>query len=203
MTQPFAPTAVMPGWYRDPLNPRLVRYWDSTGWTYWTHELDTSSVPSPADPPGQEPEAEPELRADIAAAAARLGKLGTLGAGKELRHLESHLHPGEEVVEIGVGQALDGSGKVTGGIGVLACTNQRAIFLFVGLLNKTLQEAAWQHVTALGCDPRGRDIHLFEGRITKRSTPTIHVRISDKTAAATLLRAGQQQLDQPRLDTPR
>lgn len=200
MTHPFPTTTFGSGWYLDPLNPRLVRYWDITGWTYWTHEPGSSSTPSPTAAPTPQADTEPQLRADIAAAAARLGKIGALGAGKELRHLESHLHPGEDVIEIGVGHAPDAAGKVTGGIGVLACTNQRAIFLFVGLLNQVIHQAAWQHVTAIGCDPHGRDVHVFEGRITKRSRPTIHVRINDRTAAAALVQQGLRQMTQPRFD---
>ena len=70
-----------------------------------------------------------QYREDIAAAVARMGS--KIGAGRELRDLESELHADERVIALVAGR--HGAGN-----GVLALTGTRVLFLFEGLVRRTV-----------------------------------------------------------------
>ena len=49
--KPVSEPTVFPGWYKNPVNPDEMRYWDGTQWTDQTHPLqNTSSLSALPDP---------------------------------------------------------------------------------------------------------------------------------------------------------
>ncbi|PND49816.1 MULTISPECIES: DUF2510 domain-containing protein [Rhodococcus] len=81
-----------------------------------------------------------ELRPDIQAAKDRL--TATVGAGRELKNLESHLWEGERVDMLCVGQY----GK---GQGLLALTDRRLMFVFHGILGQTTEDFPLDKISSI------------------------------------------------------
>lgn len=72
-----------------------------------------------------------ELRPDIAEAASKMAS--KVGAKRELRKLPDHLWEGEIVERIS-------SGTYGGGMGIIALTNQRLLFVKDGMMSKTTED---------------------------------------------------------------
>jgi hypothetical protein len=112
----------------DPLDDALVGYWDGRRWTFHT-AVRRTVVPVEARPRDQAPPAVPALRPDVAQALERV-RGALVGSMKEVNLLGGYLGPEERVLALTSAQGE--------GLGVLACTNQRLLFLFVGLVRKQL-----------------------------------------------------------------
>lgn len=82
------------------------------------------------------------LRADIEAARSNIFTPFTIGAMREIKRLESHLHTGETVSYICPGEY--GNAK-----GILAVTNERVMFIREGLISKVNQDFPYRHITSI------------------------------------------------------
>jgi len=80
------------------------------------------------------------LRTDIQAAKERAGVMA--GAGRELRKLESHLWEGETVHSVG-------SGTYGSGIGLLALTDRRLLFLKDGMMSQTSEDFPFDKISSI------------------------------------------------------
>ena len=213
---PWEPPATPPpaAWYPDPLNQQLRRYFDGTRWTYWTadptRQPDQSAAASsaPVDGPFDSPAVgligdpvpvgagpagaggQGALREDIANARAEAQAL--VGAGKEIRLLEQYLRPEERVVAL---SAAQGSG-----MGVLACTNQRLPFVFVGIVNRQFFEIDWNQARNVVYDVRTKVFAVYTGKVTKRAVPAFSVRVPARPDAERISRAAVAASAAPRLD---
>ena len=147
-----APPARPAAWLPDPLDNALVGYWDGHRWTFHT-AVRRTVVPVEARPRDQAPPAVPALRPDVAQALERV-RGALMGSMKEVNLLGGYLGPEERVLALTSAQGE--------GLGVLACTNQRLLFLFVGLFRKQLLQVNWNQ--AKGVVMTGR-------RGSSRSTP--------------------------------
>ncbi len=205
---PWDPPANPPpaAWYPDPLNQQLRRYFDGTRWTYWTadptrHPAQSAGAgPAPVDGPVEAPApvgagpagagGQGALREDIAKARAEAQAL--VGAGKEIRLLEQYLRPEERVVAL---SAAQGSG-----MGVLACTNQRLLFVFVGIVNRQFFEIDWNQARNVVYDVRTKVFAVYTGKVTKRAVPAFSVRVPARTDAERISQAAVAASAAPRLD---
>ena len=169
LAPPHGDAAVPPplaaGWYPGPLDMRLRRYFDGDRWTFWTArpttpDIGTSSISSsiaipaavaPPAGPSPTPVQQPGLRPDIAAAK-KQAKL-TLGAEKEVRLLEALLRNEETV--------LAHCGATGDGVGVLACTNQRLLFYFSGLVCHHFLEVDWNAARHVVYDQRSKRLMVY------------------------------------------
>lgn len=86
--------------------------------------------------------AKPEMRPDIAAAAAAM-KGAKIGSNREIRKLEEYLAPGESVRRIAAGHYANGQG-------LLALTDRRLFFLKDGIISKTSEDFPFGRVTSVG-----------------------------------------------------
>lgn len=86
--------------------------------------------------------AKPDLRPDIAAAAAAM-KGAKIGSNREIRNLVGYLNPGETVHRIAAGRYADGQG-------LLALTDQRLFFLKDGVMSKTSEDFPFSRVSSVG-----------------------------------------------------
>jgi hypothetical protein len=82
-----------------------------------------------------------ELRPDIAAAKAKL-KAGTFGSGRELKKLPGYLEDGETVAAIT-------SGTYASGIGLLALTDRRLLFIRDGVFSNALQDFRFDRISSV------------------------------------------------------
>lgn len=183
-----SPTARLPNWYVDPLDSELLRYHDGVRWTFWT----ASIGPRYETPQAVLPEAEPELRRDIAAAVSQARNL--LGAMKEIRRLESQLWDGEDVVALTAARGFAGTG-------VLACTTQRVIFTFDGLLSKEFQVASLPQIHVVELLRADRTFRVFTSRRTKRARPAFEVKVQSFKEGERVALAINEHANAPRLDT--
>jgi hypothetical protein len=205
------PTAAIPpplaaGWYADPLDTRLRRYFDGTRWTFWTAHPSpadttpasgtsssaaaapaaaTPSIPKPPPTPSQQ-----GLRPDIAAAK-KQAKL-TLGAEKEIRLLETRLQTEETVLAL--------CGATGEGMGVLACTNRRLLFFFSGLIRNQFLEVDWNAARHVIYDERSKRFMVYTVKLTKRAVPAMTVTIANRDDAVRVARAAEAASAAPRLD---
>jgi hypothetical protein len=184
------PAAREPGWYPDPLDRQLLRYWDTAGWTFWTAEVPPTATSAPEGASVPAPQRAAGLRDDIAAAQNAASNL--LGAGKEIRLLERHLRPEERVVAL--------TSALSGGWGVLACTNHRMLFLFSGLLTERFVEVDWNQAREISYDVSTKLFEVYTVRRTKRAMPALSVTVADKNDAIRVAEAARQASSAPRLD---
>jgi hypothetical protein len=193
-TQTTRATPPLPaGWYPDPLDRNLHRYYDGSRWTFLTVDPRLESAPAEIAEPGQDDSGQripSNLREDIAAAKAEARTL--IGAEKEIRLLEKHLHSEERVVAI--------AGARGNGIGVLACTNQRLIFLFAGLLNHQFLEVNWNHARQVSYNLTNKQFAVYTGKVTKRSLPALAVTVPHRDDAVRIARAAEAASAAPRLE---
>ena len=155
--QPARPAA----WLPDPLDNALVRYWDGHRWTFHT-PVRRTVVPVEVRPLDQAP-AVPALRPDVAQALERV-RGALVGSMKEVNLLGGYLGPEERVLALTSAQGE--------GLGVLACTNQRLLFLFA----------------------------VYTTKPTKRATPAMAVRVGNPADAQAVVQAAQAASAAPRLD---
>ncbi|GAA3864857.1 hypothetical protein GCM10022243_33890 [Saccharothrix violaceirubra] len=182
MTRPAA-------WLPDPLDDTLVRYWDGQGWTFYTAVREQPARPQPAAQPVAPPQ--PAPRADIARAVDEAR--GTLiGAMKEIGLLAEYLRPEERVVALAAAQ---GEGR-----GVLTCTNQRLLFVFVGMLRRQVLEVGWNQADSVGYDPRTGIFAVYRGKVTRRSVPVFAVTVPNRADVERLYAAARASSAVPRLE---
>jgi hypothetical protein len=106
---------------------------------------------------------------------------------KEVNLLGSYLGPEEQVLAL--------TGAQGEGMGVLACTNHRVLFLFVGIVRRQFLQVSWNQAKAV--------IYTQSTKVfaaTKRAIPAMAVRVGDLTDAQALARAAQVASAAPRLD---
>lgn len=190
---PLPPAPPRPaGWLPDPLDDSLLRYWDGHRWTFHTAfrpppapvAAQFQQPPPPAAPP-------PTLRPDIAAALQRV-RGGLTGSMKEIHQLGNHLHPEEHVLAL--------TGAQGDGLGVLACTNQRLLFLFAGLIRHQFLQVNWNQTKAIVYNQTTKTFAVYTTKPTKRATPAMAIRVPNLTDAQTVAHAAQTAAAAPRLD---
>ena len=184
--QPARPAA----WLPDPLDNALVGYWDGHRWTFHT-AVRRTVVPVEARPRDQAPPAVPALRPDVAQALERV-RGALVESMKEVNLLGGYLGPEERVLALTSAQGE--------GLGVLACTNQRLLFLFVGLVRKQLLQVNWNQTKGVVYDRSTRVFAVYTTKPTKRATPAMAVRVGNLADAQAVVQAAQAASAAPRLD---
>jgi len=174
------------GWLRDPLDEALNRYWNGYRWTFHT-AVRQVAVAAPAPPP----QPAPALRPDVARALERVRGL-LMGSMKEVNLLAGHLGPEERVLAI--------SGASGEGQGVLACTNQRLLFLFVGLVRKQFLEVSWNQAKHVVYNQSTKRFAVYTTRPTLRAVPALAVTVANLSDAEAVAHAAQAAAAAPRLD---
>lgn len=107
--------------------------WDGQRWWRWNGQQWAAAQSEPES-------AKTYGRADVDSAAARMG--WKLGAKRELRKLAEHLSVGETLTHVA-------SGNYGGGVGVLALTDRRLVFLRDGWVRKTVEDFPLTAVTSV------------------------------------------------------
>jgi hypothetical protein len=191
MTQPPITPVRPPGWFTDPLDDLLLRYWDGRRWTFHTAELPAREPVAPQVAPVKPAEAAPALRPDIAHAVSRVSGL-LVGSMKEVNLLAGHLRPEERVLAL--------TGAQGEGFGVLACTSQRLLFLFVGIVRKQVLEVDWNQAKAAIYNRSTKVLAVYTTRPTKRAVPAMAVRVNNAADAHAIVDAAEAASAAPRLD---
>jgi hypothetical protein len=179
-------------WLPDPLDDALLRYWDDYRWTF--HTVRPSAVPAAVSPPDQSvapPATLPARRPDIAAALER-ARGALVGSMKEVNLLESYLQTEERVLAL--------TGAQGEGLGVLACTNRRLIFLFVGLVRKQFLQVNWNEAKHVLYNRPTKTFAVYTTKPTKRAIPAIAVRVNNVADAKMIASTAQATSAAPRLD---
>ncbi|MFD4668241.1 DUF2510 domain-containing protein [Lentzea sp. NPDC058450] len=190
MTYPPVPApARLAAWLPDPLDDALVRYWDGQRWTFHTAVRQIAPVAAQPSPAVQPPQ--PALRPDVAAAVDRVRGL-LVGSMKEINLLGDHLSSEERVLAL--------TGAAGEGQGVLVCTNQRLLFLFVGLIRKQFLHVGWNQAKAVVYDRASRMFSVYVTKPTKRAVPAFSVRVANLGDAQMVVQAAQSASTAPRLD---
>ncbi|MDT7729645.1 MAG: hypothetical protein QOI21_6221 [Actinomycetota bacterium] len=147
---PAAAPLVRPAaWLPDPLDDALVRHWDGHRWTFHT-AVRRTAVPVEVWPHAQAPPpAVAVLRPDVAQALERV-RGAIVGSIKEVNLLGGYLGAEERVVAL--------TGAHGEGLGVLACTNQRLLFLYVGLVRKQFLQVNWNEAKGVVYDRSTRGL---------------------------------------------
>jgi hypothetical protein len=191
VTQPPIAPVRPPGWFTDPLDELLLRFWDGRRWTFHTTEL---PVPAPvaAQAARAKPAAAvPALRPDIAHAVDRVSGL-LVGSMKEVNLLAGYLRPEERVLAL--------TGAQGEGFGVLACTSQRLLFLFVGIVREQVLEVDWNQAKAAIYNRSTKFLAVYTTRPTKRAVPAMAVRVSNAADAHAIVDTAEAASAAPRLD---
>ncbi|GAA2826079.1 DUF2510 domain-containing protein [Crossiella cryophila] len=188
MNQPL--TTRPAAWLPDPLDEGLIRYWDGGRWTFHT-AVRPVAAPAAPRPPEPAPRQAPALRPDVAAALERV-RGALVGSMKEVNLLGEHLRREERVLAL--------TGAHGEGHGVLACTNQRLLFLFVGLVRRQFAEVNWNQAKAVVYDRASRTFAVYTTRPTKRAVPAIAVRVANLADAQAVAHAAESASAAPRLD---
>ncbi|SHG97067.1 DUF2510 domain-containing protein [Streptoalloteichus hindustanus] len=190
---PVAPAGRPAAWLPDPLDDGLLRYWDGYRWTF--HTAVRPSVPAVETHAPQHHAAPPApgtaLRPDIATALNRVRGL-LVGSMREINLLEGYLQPEEQVLAL--------TGAQGDGTGVLVCTNQRLLFLFVGLLRKQFLRVDWNQAKAVIYDQATRTFAVYTTKPTRRAVPALAVRVGNIGDAQAVVQAAQAAAAAPRLD---
>jgi Protein of unknown function (DUF2510) len=185
------PSARPAAWLPDPLDDALIRYWDGYHWTFHTAVNRTVTPVETTAPAEAPPPAVPTLRPDVAEALQRV-RGGLVGSMKEVNLLGSYLGAEERVLAL--------TGAQGEGFGVLACTNHRLLFLFVGLVRRQFLQVSWNQAKAITYDRSTKFFAVYTTRPTKRAVPAISVRVSNLTDAQAVTHAAQAAAAAPRLD---
>jgi hypothetical protein len=183
-----------PGWFTDPLDELVLRYWDGRRWTFHTAERRVSAAPAaaPTPLPSTPPlPAAPALRPDIAHAVGRVSGV-LVGSMKEVNLLAGYLRPEERVLAL--------TGAQGEGFGVLACTSQRLLFLFVGIVRKQVLEVDWNQAKAAVYNRSTKFLAVYTTKPTKRAVPAMAVRVSNAADAHAIVDAAEAASAAPRLD---
>ncbi|MFC3452525.1 DUF2510 domain-containing protein [Amycolatopsis speibonae] len=188
-TFPQAPSRP-PSWLPDPLDDSLLRYWDGHRWTFYTAACPVAT-PSAPEPVRQAPRPAPAVRPDIAAALRNVrGMLA--GSMKEVNLLPGYLRPEEQLLAL--------TGAQGEGLGVLACTNRRLLFLFVGVLRRQFLEVDWNQTKHIFYSPATKTFSVYTTKYTKRAVPAFTVRVNNLDDANSIAHAAQSASAAPRLD---
>ncbi len=187
---PRGPVSRPPAWLTDPLDEALLRYWDGARWTFHTAER-PSVAPEPTPAERESAVAQHTLRPDVRAALERV-RGGLLGSKKEIELLGKYLKPEERVLAL--------TGATGNGVGVLACTDRRLLFLFVGLLDRQFLDVNWNETRAITYDQSTRFFAVYTTKPTRRAVPAMKVRVYDLKDAETVAYAAQEAAAAPRLD---
>lgn len=193
-SRPAGPLVRPPGWLPDPLDDALARYWDGRHWTFRT-AVRRAAAPAPAQVRPTEqlspPPVTPALRPDVARALERV-RGAPVGSMKEVNLLGGYLGPEEQILAL--------TGAQGEGMGVLACTNHRVLFLFVGILRKQFLQVNWNQAKAVIYTQSTKVFAVYTTKPTKRATPAMVVRVANLTDAQALAQAAQVASTAPRLD---
>ncbi|MCX2950413.1 DUF2510 domain-containing protein [Lentzea sp. NEAU-D7] len=190
MTYPPAAPPVRPAaWLPDPLDDALVRYWDGQRWTFHT-AVRQVDAPAPVAEQTIKP-AQPALRPDVAAAVNRVRGM-LVGSMKEVNLLGGYLGAEEQVLAL--------TGAAGEGQGVLVCTNQRLLFLFVGVIRRQFIQIGWNQAKAVVYDRTSRMFLVYVTKPTKRAVPAFAVRVGNLSDAQVVAQAAQAAAAAPRLD---
>lgn len=111
---------------------------------------------------------------------------------KEVNLLGGYLGPEERVLAL--------TGAQGEGFGVLACTNQRLLFLFVGLVRKQFLQVNWNQTKGVVYDRSTKVFAIYTTKPTKRATPAIAVRVGSLADTQAVAQAAQAASATPRLD---
>lgn len=189
---PPAPPARPAAWLPDPLDDALLRYWDGHRWTFRTavRRIAPRAEVRPTEQPPPLPPA-PALRPDVARALERV-RGALVGSMKEVNLLGGYLGPEEQVLAL--------TGAQGEGMGVLACTNHRVLFLFVGIVRKQFLEVSWNQVKAVIYTQSTKVFAVYTTKPTKRATPAMAVRVANLADAQALVQAAEVASAAPRLD---
>ncbi|WNV87263.1 DUF2510 domain-containing protein [Umezawaea sp. Da 62-37] len=175
-------------WLPDPLDDALLRYWDGLHWTFHTVERRVELAPVVEVVPQP---VVPVLRPDVAQALERVRGM-LVGSMKEVGLLGGHLGSEERVLAL-----TSARGE---GTGVLACTDQRLVFLFDGLLRKQFLHVHWNQAKAVVYDQNTRVFAVYTTRPAKRAVPALAVRVGNLSDAQAVAHAAQHASAAPRLD---
>ncbi|WP_229680342.1 DUF2510 domain-containing protein [Saccharopolyspora thermophila] len=172
-----------PAWLPDPLDESLLRYWDGHRWTF--HTVARSARPLPATPPPR------TFRPDVAAALERMrgARVGTM---TKIALLPDYLQPEERVLALAAAQG--------DGLGVLACTNRRLLFLFAGLLQRQFRHVDWNTARAVVYNHTTRTFAGYTREPGTRAVPAMVVRIDRVDDAEAVACAARAASAVPRLD---
>ncbi|MEU4801867.1 DUF2510 domain-containing protein [Actinosynnema sp. NPDC023587] len=177
-----------PAWLPDPLDDSLVRYWDGARWTFHTAVRQVAEAAAPVPAPQQ---VVPALRPDVAAALHRAR--GTLvGSMKEVNLLGGYLRPEERVLALTAAQGE--------GFGVLACTDRRLLFLFVGVVRRQFAEVDWNRAKGVFYDRTSKAFTVYTTKPTRKAQPALVVRVARVEDAQAVAHAAQMASAAPRLD---
>jgi len=191
VTHPPARFVRPASWLPDPLDDALVRYWDGRHWTFHT-DVRRAAAPVETRPRDQAPPpVVPMLRPDVAQALDRV-RGALVGSMKEVNLLGGYLGAEERVVAL--------TGAHGEGLGVLACTNQRLLFLFVGLVRKQFLQVNWNQAKGVVYDRSTKVFAVYTTKPTKRAVPAMAVRVGNLADAQALAQAAQSASAAPRLD---
>ncbi|WP_309112362.1 DUF2510 domain-containing protein [Saccharothrix sp.] len=182
MTRPAA-------WLPDPLDDALVRYWDGHRWTFHTAVRQIAQTVAAAPPP--QPSPPPALRPDVASAVERT-RGALMGSMKEINLLPGYLYPEERVLALTSAQGE--------GFGVLACTDRRLLFLFVGVLRKQFIQVDWNQTKGITYDRTSKAFAVYTTKPTRRAIPAFSVRVARVEDAQAVAQAAQMASSAPRLD---
>ncbi|HWO63435.1 MAG TPA: DUF2510 domain-containing protein [Umezawaea sp.] len=177
-------------WLPDPLDDTLLRYWDGHRWTFHTVVRQVEVVRPPviqaAPPPATR-----TLRPDLVQALERV-RGALVGSMKEINLLEGYLGPEERVLAL--------TGARGEGTGVLACTDQRLLFLFEGVLRRQFLHVHWNQAKGVTYDRNTRIFAVYTVKPTKRAVPALAVRVGNLSDAQAVAHAAQYASAAPRLD---
>jgi hypothetical protein len=115
-----------------------------------------------------------------------------VGSMKEVNLLAGYLRPEERVLAL--------TGAQGEGFGVLACTSQRLLFLFVGIVRKQVLEVDWNQAKAAIYNRSTKFLAVYTTRPTKRAVPAMAVRVSNAADAHAIVDAAEAASAAPRLD---
>lgn len=101
-----------------------------------------------------------------------------VGATKELDLLEGRLRDEERILAL--------TGAQGDGTGVLACTNQRLLFLFVGVLRRQYLQVDWNQAHTVTYDRSTRQFAVYTRKPSKRTPPAMTVRVINLADAQTI-----------------
>ncbi|EME62653.1 hypothetical protein H074_08156 [Amycolatopsis decaplanina DSM 44594] len=115
-----------------------------------------------------------------------------VGSMKEVNLLPGYLRPEERVLAL--------TGAQGEGQGVLACTNRRLLFLFVGVVRRQFLEVDWNQTKHIFYSQATKTFSVYTTKYTKRAVPAFTVRVNNLNDANSIAYAAQSASAAPRLD---